>query len=82
MTAVTVYALFADDIRLIAFSKPSDETFYTITFVSLMFFVLELALASIATPDYFLGFYFWLDLIATMSLLTDIAWIWDPIVGT
>ena len=45
-------------------------------------FLLELLLASVATPDYFLGFYFWLDLIATLSLITDIAWIWDEIVGT
>lgn len=82
MTTITVYALFADDIRLIAFSKPADELFYTITLTSLIFFLLELVLASIATPDYFFGFYFWLDLVATLSLLTDIAWIWDPIVGT
>lgn len=82
MTIITVYALFADDIRLIAFSKPADDIFYAVTFGSLLSFLLELVLASIATPDYFFGFYFWLDLIATLSLLTDIAWIWDPIVGT
>jgi hypothetical protein len=82
MTIITVYALFADDLRLIAFTKVADEIFYAITFTALCSFLLELVLASIATPDYFFGFYFWLDLIATLSLLTDIAWIWDPIVGT
>lgn len=82
MTIVTIYALFADDFRLLFFEKPMDEIFYMITFVSLLFFLLELFLASLATPDYFLGFYFWLDLVATLSLFTDIAWIWDPIIGT
>jgi membrane-bound ClpP family serine protease len=82
MTTLTVYALFADDVRLIAFEKPSDDVFNNISFVSLIFFFLELLLASIGTEDYFLGFYFWLDLVATLSLLTDVAWIWDPIVGT
>ena len=26
-------------------------------------------------------FYFWLDLIATLSLISDITWIWYPLVG-
>jgi hypothetical protein len=82
MTILTVYALLADDLRLIFFEKPKDETFYLITSISLFFFFLELFLASLATPDYWVGFYFWLDLVATLSLVTDIAWVWDPIVGT
>jgi hypothetical protein len=28
-----------------------------------------------------LGFFFWLDVIATISLIPDIGWIWDPILG-
>jgi hypothetical protein len=28
-----------------------------------------------------LSFYFWLDFIATVSLLPDIGWIWNPIIG-
>ena len=82
MTTVTVYALLADDFRLIFFEKEMDYYFYWMSSFSLSFFLLELFLASLATPDYFLGFYFWLDLIATLSLVTDIAWIWDPIMGT
>jgi len=40
---------------------------------------LKLILASIAKEDYFLGFYFWLDLVATVSLIFDIGWFWDLI---
>ena len=47
----------------------------------LVFFTLELVLASIAKKDYFLGFYFWLDIISTLSLIPDIGWFWDPIIG-
>jgi len=39
-------------------------------------------LNSIAREDYFLGFFFWLDLVSTISLITDIGWIWDEITGT
>ena len=38
----------------------------------LIFFTLEVILASIAKKDYFVGFYFWLDIIATLSLIPDI----------
>ena len=49
MTIITIYALFADDLRLIAFSKAADEFFYIITFTSLCSFLLELIMASVAT---------------------------------
>merc|ERR1712216_427068 len=35
----------------------------------------------LAKPGYVLGFYFWLDLASTLSLVPDIGWIWSPIVG-
>lgn len=59
-----------------------DVIFYTLTTVSLFFFAVEILLNSIAREGYFLGFFFWLDLISTVSLITDIGWIWDEIVGT
>jgi len=80
-TIVVVYALFEDEIRLAFFTKNADDTFFTLTFISLILFSLELILNSIATPDYFNSFYFWLNLVSTISLITDIGWIWDAIVG-
>lgn len=81
MTVITIYALFGDDIRLAATDKTSDDIFYGITSACLFFFSLEIVIASIVTEGYFLGFYFWLDLLATLSLISDIGWIWDKIVG-
>lgn len=81
MTIITLYALFANDVRQLAFAKPSDDTFSAITCAVMFFFLLEIVLASIAKEDYFLGFYFWLDLIASMSLLFDIGWLYDLMLG-
>ena len=80
-TTITLYALFGDDIRGLAFQKSADEGFYAITIVCMFFFGLEIILSSIAKEGYFLGFYFWLDLIATVSLLLDIGWFWAYITG-
>ena len=48
----------------------------------MIFFFIELILSSIAKENYFLGFYFWLDFVASVSLITDIGWIWNKIIGT
>jgi len=82
MTLITVYALFGDDIRNLFFTKEEDDVFFSLTCVCMFFFFLEIVLSSISKEDYFLGFYFWLDLVATASLIFDIGWVWDIIMGT
>lgn len=82
MIIVTMYALFGDDIRMTFLKKSSDDIFFSISSFALGFFLVELLLTSIAVPFYFNSFYFWLDFVATASLIFDIGWIWDYIVGT
>jgi hypothetical protein len=82
MTVITLYALFGDDLRAWAFTKAADEAFYILTIISMALFMIELIVASMSKKDYFLGFYFWLDLISTISLIFDIGWFWDVILGT
>ena len=75
MTTITVYALFGDDVRMLFFTKNADNVFYALTTLSFVSFTLELVLSCIAKDDYFMGFYFWLDLVSTLSLIMDIGWI-------
>lgn len=77
MTLVTIYALFGDDIRSLVTTKQADEGFYYTTSIAMFFFAVEIIIASIAKDGYFNSFYFWLDLISTISLITDIGWIMD-----
>lgn len=81
MTIVTVYALFGDDIKVAAFTKNADETFNYITSIALGCFVVEISINSLSQVGYFNSFYFWLDIISTVSLITDISWIWTQIIG-
>lgn len=82
ITSLTIYALFGDDIRVSSTSQDTDEVFYSLTVICFFFFTLEIFLSSLANSDYRLGFFFWLDLIATISLIPDIGWIWDQVIGT
>ena len=44
--------------------------------------MVELILSSIGKDDYFNSFFFWLDLISTLSLVTDIGPIMDFLTGS
>jgi len=82
MSIITVYALFADDIRQLIPDFRVDDGFYIMTSVCLGLFTIELILSSFAKPKYFLRFFFWLDLLSTLSLLLDIGWISNAIFDT
>jgi hypothetical protein len=82
MTALTIYALFGDDLRLLFFTKSADWLFNLLTSISMLAFVFEIVISAIAkTEEYLFSFYFWLDVIATISLIFDISWVWDQITG-
>jgi len=82
MTLITIYALFADDIRQLIPNKSVDDGFFTMASICLGFFTFEIILSCLAKPGYFLGFFFWLDIISTASLIFDIGWISNLIFGT
>lgn len=82
MTLWTIYALFGDDIRLLATRKSADPVFYVFTLVAMGFFTLEIVLCSIFKPGYFLGFYFWLDIISTITMIMDVGWVWNLVMPT
>lgn len=81
MILVTIYALFSDDFRVLATPQGADDYFYSLTCVAFVLFMSEIILSIIVKDNYF-GFYFWLDIVSTLSLITDIGWFMDAITGT
>ena len=80
MFFVTVYALIGDDVRLLAFNKHADDFFTWLNVLTLSLFTIELFLSSIGVKEYFGGFFFWLDLLSTISIITDIDFIWEALI--
>lgn len=76
---ITIYALFGDDIRVLSFNKNDDVYFDIITIVALLAFTAEISLSVLAKPGYKLSFFFWLDILSTLSLILDIQWISNAI---
>lgn len=81
MTIYTIYALWFDDIRMLVFVKAQDDIFYGITLVGIFCFAFEISLASYAKEEYPWTFFFYLDIISTVSMIPDCGWITDWISG-
>ncbi|CAD8196829.1 unnamed protein product [Paramecium pentaurelia] len=82
MTVITIYALFGDDIRVLSTNKDGDAAFWVITAICMGFFLVEIVLASVCKEGYILGFFFWLDLLSTISMLLDIGWVNEAMFGS
>jgi len=80
-TMLTIYALIGDDCKLISTNKPADRIFDVITIVCLAIFSIEIVLSSLGKRDYFMGFFFILDVIATSTLVLDISIVSDAMLG-
>lgn len=75
MTMTTLFALFGDDFRLWFCNKWVDPYFYGLLCAAFVIFGAELLLNSCVLDDFKYSFFFWLDLVATLSLIVDIEWL-------
>jgi hypothetical protein len=74
MSLVTIFALIGDDIRVFGFDKSADNYFYGCLTVSMVLFAAEIWLNTVVIDEFKYSFFFWLDIIATLSLIIDIPW--------
>jgi hypothetical protein len=79
ITLLTIYSLIGDDIRIIAAQKSDDINFDIFNIILIIIFSIEIILSSFVLENYFLGFFFWLDCISSISLLFDISMFTDII---
>ncbi|KAL3776418.1 hypothetical protein ACHAWO_007834 [Cyclotella atomus] len=70
----TLYALFAFDLNAAVGEKESDGVFDQVTLVVLVIFLIELLLNLICVSGY-IQFFFWLDLVASVSLYLEISFL-------
>jgi hypothetical protein len=79
MSLTTLYALFGDDLRVWLTGKDADPYFYAALSLSFILFTLEIFINSCVVNDFKFSFFWWLDIIATLSLIMDISWIIEAI---
>jgi len=74
-SVLTVYVLIAEDVKLLLTEKPTDLVFAIIGICCIAVFSVEIVLSSIGITDYFMGFFFILDIISTCTLVLDLPWV-------
>lgn len=77
MALVTLFALVGDTLRQWLTMKEADPYFDSLLILSMFLFSLEILLNTIVMEDSKYSYFFWLDIIATMSLVFDINMILD-----
>lgn len=82
MTSITVYILFADDVKMIVTTKEADDAFSIVCVINMLIFTVEFIVSSLVVEDYFLGFYFWLDFVSIVSMLLDVHWFYDVVINS
>jgi hypothetical protein len=75
MSLTTIFALFGDDFRLWFTTKGADPYFYAGLCLSFILFIIEIFINSCVVNDFKFSYFWWLDIIATLSLITDIGWL-------
>lgn len=73
-TVLTVFALIGDDTRLLLTSREADNFFNILIVMAFLIFSTEIIAASLGVRGYFHSFFFYLDLIATSTMLLDLTW--------
>jgi len=77
MSLVTIFALFGDDLRNWLTYKSADVYFDSCLIISMIVFTMEILINTIVVDEFKYSFFFWLDIIATLSLIMDIDLILD-----
>ena len=63
--------------RLAATSKEYDIYFTVFLMISFFLFAMEILASSVAIDDYKYSFYFYLDIVATLSIISDVQFLLD-----
>lgn len=59
-----------------------DNLYNILVMLNILMFIFEVSVNSVGKKEYFLSFYFFTDIIATITLFFDFGWIFELITGT
>jgi hypothetical protein len=78
MTIITLFALFANDIKTINIDPKYDDLFNIFYLIALFIFFIELIANVWIKSGYVNTFFFYLELLALLSMVMEIDWVLQP----
>lgn len=82
MTILTVFVLFADDIKNLSTDKYADDPFSIVTAILFGYFFIEFVVQCIVIDGYLWSFFFYLDFLSTISMILDLSWFYAFLIST
>ena len=76
---MTLFALFMFDVNAALLHPSADFTIQLIMTIAFAFFVFELILTAVSRKRFYGDLFFWLDIIATLSIIPDVPWLMDGV---
>jgi hypothetical protein len=77
---LTLWSLFADDIKLLTTTRQADVAFSSITIIIQFIFASEIIISCLCIDNYINGFFFWLDIISVFSMIVEIHWFYELLI--
>lgn len=74
--------MFSDDLKLYILPLVLDNVYYVLVLINIMLFTFEIFVTSLGWKGYLFSFYFFTDIIATLTLFLDLGWLFHAIAGT
>jgi hypothetical protein len=78
MVVATVFVLFAEELNMWVLPKSADTPIGALVFACLILFVIEFLANTIARPQLNFKFFWWLDLLAIVSLIPSAIELFEP----
>lgn len=73
----TLYSLYSDDFRLACGSISNDIGFNIFTIVTMIFFLFDIIVSGYYKPQCWKYAGFYIDILALLSLVLDLTWVWN-----
>lgn len=77
-----IFSMFSDDVRLVGTRPSADPVFFSLSVVTIVVLMADCGLRFWTLPEYRWSFTFGVDLLANLTILCDVGWIWDSKVST
>lgn len=82
MVIFIIFALFGDDMRTALLDAPADPAVDAVLLLTVAFFSLEIIISLWVRDKYLWSFFFWLDIISTLSIICDVNFIANDVFPT
>ena len=83
ISILTIYTLFSDDLKMLFFDPSQGQYFDALTYICIGFFAMEVIMQLIADrKNYLWSFYFFLDVISTLSMILDLQYFSESSTGS